>query len=83
MQDTAFFTDHQSGGNSSQNWTERSQDKVRNHFGGRGEVTALALVSWESHLCQWDKESLLSARILVLESTAKLFSWKTACPKHL
>lgn len=55
-----------------------SQDLSRKHLGGRREVTALLLLDRESHLGDCD----MNMCILIIGSTAKLYSWEMTSPKH-
>lgn len=57
---------------------EGSQDLSRKHLGGRREVTALLLLDRESHLGDCD----MNMCILIIGSTAKLYSWEMTSPKH-
>lgn len=59
-----------------------SQGLPRKHLGGRREVTALLLLDRESHLGDCDEEPLLNTCILIIDSTAKLYSCEMTCPKH-
>lgn len=59
-----------------------SQGLPRKHLGGRREVTAFLLLDRESHLGDCDEEPLLDTCTLIMDSTAKLYSWEVTCQKH-